>query len=152
MVSLWKIPSFSIISLWLTSFFRCLCATLAWVQVTFVLSYWACGPRFSHLTSGTPCTVTSRDFQGQFTPVRNKSPFGNFYLPALQPSKVFMTREDKPTQEALLDNPVLESPQSNKKFLPKMRYVCWWEDKVLCSHFFGTYTCLYNSEKIKKSW
>lgn len=35
-----------------------------------------------------------------------------------------MTREDKPTQEALLDNPVLESPQSNKKFLPKMRYVC----------------------------
>lgn len=51
-----------------------------------------------------------------------------------QPSKLSIPREDKPTQDDLLDDPVLENPLFEKKCLPRMRQMCWWEDKALC-HF-----------------
>lgn len=54
-----------------------------------------------------------------------------------QHSKLSVPREDKPTQEGLLGNSVLETPQSEKKSLSKTRAMCWQEDKALRAMLFG---------------
>lgn len=87
-----------------------------------VLSCWACGPRFSHLTSGTPCTVRRKQSLPEMiqtfmkvTLWKRLSSCTGYTQSLKQPSKLSVPREDKPTQESFLGNPILETPQLERK-------------------------------------
>lgn len=112
-------------------------------SIVFVLNYWVCGPRFSHLRNSG--AVRREQSLPRMIHTFSKEVVFIFLYglseSVKEPSKLSIPREDKPTQDDLLGDSVLENPLFEQKCIPKTRQTCWWEDKALCATLFGISWC-----------